>query len=517
MPERKGDLDQVTMRRKKLRRADLETAATGGNPNAKGKSKQVKSRFSLGRNGGELRVYDISGHEEAIALTCDDNTFVQSVTEHPAIWIDSVRESLNEILRLRGEVRTVRDQQITTEVNLGTTVAKNTALSEDLQRANAEADRLRRRRNAYQAENVALMNELADLKEQVQVLSRDRHTNNDYNSDDGRPPRQLRIPVTQQGADAPFVGHTMKTRDTPIFSGDGDRDTYDAWKMSITSKVRNNQSYFTNEWRIIDYIRESVSGTAFNAIKSRCDINGTYPYQNHREVLSDLDNIFAIHDLIGRTYAKVNSQEMKMGPKEPFEEYYGRFLSCISPLRLDDRHKIELLKLNLTKRLSLRTSGLAGSTNVSFNEFCNNLKATDLDLRLCDERYTETKPPARTGRANRAIGTTSAAPWSRNWRRDDAVPTMKETTKVTVRKQEGPSMPPHIASRVRKEGRCFKCLATTHRSNDPDAPCRDSPFLTPKEMAAQLSTINIEWDGVEDETVDDDELKKDEASESENE
>ena len=206
-----------------------------------------------------------------------------------------------------------------------------------------------------------------------------------------------------------------------------------------------------------------------------------------------------------------------MGPKEPFKEYYRRFLSCISPLRLDNRHKIELLKLNLTKRLSLRISGLAGSTNVSFNEFCNNLKATDLDLRLCDKRYTETKPLARMGRANHAIGIISAAPWSRNWRRDDAVPTMKEMTKVTVRKQEGPFMPPHIASRVRKEGRCFKCLATTHRSNDPDVLCRDSPFLTPKEMAAQLSIINIEWDGVEDETVDDDELKKDEASESENE
>ena len=70
----------------------------------------------------------------------------------------------------------------------------------------------------------------------------------------------------------------MKTRDIPIFSGDGDRDTYDAWKMSIILKVRNNQSYFTNEWRIIDYIRELVSGTAFNAIKSRCDINGIYLY-----------------------------------------------------------------------------------------------------------------------------------------------------------------------------------------------------------------------------------------------
>ena len=76
MPERKGDLDQVTMRRKKLRRVDLETAATGENPNAKGKSKQVKSRFSLGRNGGELRVYNILGYEEAIALTCNNNTFV---------------------------------------------------------------------------------------------------------------------------------------------------------------------------------------------------------------------------------------------------------------------------------------------------------------------------------------------------------------------------------------------------------------------------------------------------------
>ena len=233
------NLRRITQRKKKSRQAGLApnlTPTVETSP-AKGKSRQVKSRFSLGRKGDELHIYDISTHEQVVALTCDDNTFLTSVTEHPTMWIDSIRESLNEILRLRAEVRDVTDQQITTAVELGTSKARNTALGEDLQRANTEADRLRRRRNAYQAENVALTDELENLKEQVQTLSheRQRATNDDYDSNDGRLLRQRRIPatqsgipVTQSGADAPSFRHMMKTRDTPIFSGDGDRDTYDA-------------------------------------------------------------------------------------------------------------------------------------------------------------------------------------------------------------------------------------------------------------------------------------------------
>ena len=60
-----------------------------------------------------------------------------------------------------------------------------------------------------------------------------------------------------------------------------------------------------------------------------------------------------------------------------------------------------------------------------------------------------------------------------------AILAAKETTRVTVKKLEGPSMPPHTNSRIRKEGRCFKCLTTTHRAFDADAPCKNSPWWYP--------------------------------------
>ena len=497
------DLRRVTMRRGKRPRQGPEPPPAGSS-SLRRKPRQ-RHRYSLETgNGGELLLYNISSTEKLLELTCDDTTFQDSVREHPDLWIDGLRENMREIVRLRSDVKKAEEQQRVAAEDLRKSEARNAALLQDVQRANGETERLRRRRNVYQADNIALTREVEELRQQA--LARDQATNEDYDSNDGRSARQRRNPTAQAGVVAPVVGHTMKTRDAPIFSGDGDRETYDAWKMSIMSKIRNNPSYFIDEWRIIDYIRDSVSGTAFNLIKTRCNPSGAYPYTHHTETLGDLDNIFAIHDLIGQSYAKMNSVEMTMGyrnPKETFEEFYGRFLSCISPLHLDDRHKIEILKGKLTEVLSVRTSGLAAVKNMTFNEFCNNLKATDLDLRLYTERGAEASTRPRTARTNRTTGTLNApAPWSKMWRKDTTTSTPRETTKATARKQEGPALPPHISTRLRKEGRCFKCLSTTHRRGDPDAPCKDMAWPSTQDMVAQLSEVDIEWDGEEYVTVD---------------
>ena len=515
--ERKANINSKS--RKKQRRAAPGFSTSGRNPVTLRKPEK-KPRYSLVIDDDDnFQIWDVSNPEGVLTLSCNNDTFQTSVLQQPSLWIDGIRENMTQMLQLRTDNRELEDHQATITTELRRYESKCNALQEDLQRSNADVTRLRSRRDAYQAENIALTSEVRELRKQVST--RGNAAIEDYDSDDGNPARQRQDPVTRTTVDTLVATSTMKARDTPMFSGDGDRDSYEAWKMSILSKIRNNPGYFTNEWRIIDYIRESVSGTAFNIIKARCDPEGTYPYTQHKETLRDLDGSFAVHDLVGQSYAKLGSREMRMGynnPKETFEEYYGRFLSCIGPLQLEDRHKIEILKSNLTERLAERTSGLAGTNNMNFTLFCNNLKATDIDFRLSDQRRAEGASQVRGSRANR---TADAPPsWSKMWRKDtqySAPKETKETTRVMVKKRMGPALPPHISRQIRNEGRCYNCLGTTHIASDPDAPCKGTPPLTNREMVAKLSAIDIDWDG-EDyvATAAEEEDPNDEKSDSEN-
>ena len=527
----------ITLRKDKGRRLPKERPTAGEAPpeGMVPERKHRRSRYSLESEDNQFKIYNINHHDKVMKLTCDDKTFIASVRDEPWVWTQGIRDNLRQISILRAGLNELKELHAVTKEDLRKSEQINAELIDEAEKYASqntdlkdEVHRLRRRRNAYQADNIALTREVEELKNKSGA--RDHLLDEDYDSNDDRPMRRTspandrrgtrtshahRNPVIQTEGDAILPGHTMKTRDVPVFSGERDRHTYDSWRMSISSKIRNNPNYFVNEGRIIDYIRESVSGTAFNIIKARCDPMGTYPYNNHGETLRDLDGAFAVHDLVGRSYAQLGSKAMKMGytnPRETFDEYYGRFLSCISPLGMDDRHKIETLKQNLPERLAQRIAGLS-STGISFDSFCANLKATDADMRQINEREAEGGLFTRNSRANRAIGTT---PTSRAWKKDTPLTTPKVRSAGRDGPKLGPALPPHVTTRIRKEGRCFKCLSSEHMMNDAGATCKNSPFLTAKEMEARLSMINIDWDGEEeDESMEEEEADRD-PSDSEN-
>ena len=66
--------------------------------------------------------------------------------------------------------------------------------------------------------------------------------------------------------------------------------------------------------------------------------------------------------------------------KKTFKKYYKYFLNYINPLYLNNRYKIKLLKYNIFKRLTTYTLDLVILININFNNFYNNLKATNINF-----------------------------------------------------------------------------------------------------------------------------------------
>lgn len=123
------------------------------------------------------------------------------------------------------------------------------------------------------------------------------------------------------------------------------------------------------------------------------------------------------------------------------------------------------------------------SSSSSYRELVARLRQTDLNLRLVDQQ---------TPRGNR--GASSNSRGGRGGSNSNANSNARSNSNSESSQRKGTRYrhPQHVADRLRKEGRCFKCLRPGHLPNETNAPCKDKDWLTEKQVTAMLAETGLE-------------------------
>ncbi len=458
-------------------------------------------------------------NESIFAKIQNSQEFIASVTQHPDIWCNAVRnmvtgmiayqEQNNELHRdyLKSKERVVSLSQQLKE--------KNTSLLS----AQSNEARLRESRTTYRTRNEKLKDDVQELrienenlKIQLQgVGGMDPGSDDPDDSDREGPARRpdIRRRVTAP-APAPSgsrhsrqitpAGTTTTTGaksnnkypDVKDFHGkDDDRNMWDSWKMHLKSKFMMSWELFDTEISKIVYIRDHCKDTAYDIVKGRADLDIPGHYDTAEEMVQDLEQNFGDFDKEGKADAELQNPKFSMGAKdakETFDAFHARFTAVIAPLDMSEREKTGHLRRLLANRLKYRILDYPAST--SYRELVARLRQVDLNLRLADEQSPRGNrgggsPSTRGGRGggssnSRGGSNTNTTTGDSNFRRGNRY-----------------KHPQHVADRLRKEGRCFKCLQTGHLPNEADAPCRDKSWLNEKQVTAMLAETGLEQKNTE--------------------
>lgn len=237
-------------------------------------------------------------------------------------------------------------------------------------------------------------------------------------------------------------------------------------------KFRHSATLFTCEQDKIDYIRDHLKLTVFEVVKAQTTPNNDDPYFTASEVVRELDSMFGEYDKIGKADAKLHDPKFGMGktnPNKTFDEFLVRYTSAIAPLGFNDVHKISNLRRTINDRL--RWNLTDGTTYSSFGQYVNRCRQCDLDLRQSDSYKDRSDRPS-----NKRTITTET----------------KKTYSSTGGNPEKTNYPPNVVAKLIKEGRCFKCLKTGHRTQNENAPCKNESKLTDEQVTLELKIIGAE-------------------------
>lgn len=245
--------------------------------------------------------------------------------------------------------------------------------------------------------------------------------------------------------------------------------------MHLQSKFYHSATLFKTEATKLDYIRDYTDGIAFEVIKDKADPTSTNPYPHSNDTLAELERMFGEHNIRARMQAKLHDPSFAMNAqKETFEQFLVRFTTTIAPCAYSDEDKIFHLKRNLIKTMQTKVSD--GTKYNSLDELITRYRGIDTDYNALSKDRT---------RRNNSSGNSSG---SRNNRGSNS------TSNRNSNRPRGVKYPAHVVNKISKEGRCFKCLEKGHRSNDPNAPCKDAQHLTQDQVTAKLATVGVQWE-----------------------
>ena len=160
--------------------------------------------------------------------------------------------------------------------------------------------------------------------------------------------------------------------------------------------------------------------------------------------------------------------------KESFETFYARFSAAIAPLEFFDVIKISNLIRLISNRLKHK---LTEQTFITYRDLVGYLRKLDLDLKQIDNtvarnKEKETIKQTRFDTFNRGMSFTGKGSG------DNKLRDYKYSKS--------------LVNRIRKEGRCFKCLQTGHRSGEDNALYKNAPPLNKEQVEVILKIADVE-------------------------
>ena len=503
--------------------SDEETRVKGSHSHAAGK--QAKRRYTIeqGEYEEDLLLTEIGADKEnnIFAKVQNIHDFVASIGECPEQWCNAIRNLITTMIAY---------QETNTESRADLLLSRErvASLTQQLKEANAprqatqeNIERVRDARNTYRARYESLCDETSQLREEVQALkeqvrlSRNAQASDPYGEDPddsdrdtGNRPRnhrrstappgnigsRLQTPATGTGTAHTVSKSNNKYPDVPDFYGnEEDRHTWESWRMHLQSKFQMSWELFENELSKILYIRDHCKDIAFNIVKSRTYDTHPDPYTASSEMIQDLENQFGEYDKETKADAELHNPKFAMGakdPKESFDAFYTRFTAAIVPINMSDREKTSHLKRLISVRLRYKILDFPLTT--SHRELVSRLRQVDIALRLMDDSSPRGargggSSSTRGGRGGNYSPNNNASSSNSN---SNSRPFRPRNSSSYTR--TGYRHPLHVQDRLRKEGRCFKCLKPGHTAYSPDAPCKDKPYLDEKQVTAALSEVGVE-------------------------
>ena len=223
---------------------------------------------------------------------------------------------------------------------------------------------------------------------------------------------------------------------------------------------------------------------AYNIVKAKADLDAADHYHAADEMILELEQQFGDVDKEARAEAELQDPKSVMGakdPKETFDAFHSRFTAIIAPLSMTEREKCGHLRRMIASKLKYRILDYPSTT--SYRELVTRLRQVDLNLRLVDHQNP------RGNRGGSSLDTRGG--------KGESNPNSKSKSNSnnynsSQRRGGRYRHPQHVADRLRKEGRCFKCLQPGHLPNEDNAPCKNKDWLTEKQVTAMLAETSLE-------------------------
>ena len=495
----------------------IDTKGAAMSEKRRGKLRTTSSRrFTIEpstRLTGFQLVQLVSDNDTNTIFTAVDTPqeFADSAKDTPEEWcmglkniVDSFKEANMNIAILQQQNEDLGKDIAETKGEITLVTTRHRSAMDALSLEKDASNRLRGLRDRYRDEAISLSKEMELIKAELKKGRQPKKTVELEDSDDEDARYNRRhpsIPITtgSTGLRRPGASHTATSHantertegaglnkrypDVPDFHGTHDRNTWDSWRQHLKAKFRQSAVIFPSEYEKIDYIRDHCKSVAYDVIKSRADDDALDPYLTAQEMIDELDSMFGTYDKIAKSNAEIFDPKFGMGftkKDESFEEFYARFSAAIAPLGFTDIHKISNMKRLISTRLKYRISGHPFAT---YRELVTHIRALDMDLRAIDSASGTSGSKNKDSKGKGGNGDSTG-----NQRNSSS------KGKDNVTRPRGYKYPQHVVDKIRKEGRCFKCLKPGHRSSDNDAPCKSAEPLTKDQVDVALKAVGVELD-----------------------